>query len=102
MCLLCFVLVLCSGEEAKKRIYNVSCERYLGFGCEIDEETSTKLEGLVFTCTSLSLVLASVNKRVFFKCFFLCLQFQQVCLVFCLCFLIPMWILKTKITEVIN
>lgn len=38
--------VVGSEEEAKKRIYNVSCERYLGFGCEIDEETSTKLEGL--------------------------------------------------------
>ena len=51
VCLLCFVLVLSSEEEAKKRIYNVSCERYLGFGCEIDEETSTKLEGfcLLFT-----------------------------------------------------
>ncbi|XP_028752437.1 multiple organellar RNA editing factor 2, chloroplastic-like [Neltuma alba] len=34
-------------EEAKKRIYNVSCERYFGFGCEIDEETSFKLEGLL-------------------------------------------------------
>ncbi|GFZ13500.1 hypothetical protein Acr_23g0018850 [Actinidia rufa] len=33
-------------EEAKKKIYNVSCERYFGFGCEIDEETSNKLEGL--------------------------------------------------------
>lgn len=42
-----FVVVLVSEEEAKKRIYNVSCERYLGFGCEIDEETSTKLEGLL-------------------------------------------------------
>lgn len=38
--------VLGSEEEAKKKIYNVSCERYLGFGCEIDEETSNKLEGL--------------------------------------------------------
>ncbi|KAF2619546.1 hypothetical protein F2Q68_00038584 [Brassica cretica] len=49
----CYVQTLAkvvgSEEEAKKRIYNVSCERYLGFGCEIDEETSTKLEGLVFT-----------------------------------------------------
>ena len=35
----------CSEEEAKKKIYNVSCERYFGFGCEIDEETSNKLEG---------------------------------------------------------
>ncbi|THG12904.1 hypothetical protein TEA_021382 [Camellia sinensis var. sinensis] len=33
-------------EEAKQKIYNVSCERYFGFGCEIDEETSNKLEGL--------------------------------------------------------
>ncbi|KAH0449057.1 hypothetical protein IEQ34_022857 [Dendrobium chrysotoxum] len=33
-------------EEATKKIYNVSCERYFGFGCEIDEETSNKLEGL--------------------------------------------------------
>ncbi|KAF9608138.1 hypothetical protein IFM89_007524 [Coptis chinensis] len=38
--------VLGSVEEAKKKIYNVSCERYFGFGCEIDEETSNKLEGL--------------------------------------------------------
>ncbi|KAK3011311.1 hypothetical protein RJ639_012389 [Escallonia herrerae] len=38
--------VLRSEEEAKKKIYNVSCERYFGFGCEIDEETSNKLEGL--------------------------------------------------------
>ncbi|KAJ3680738.1 hypothetical protein LUZ60_017016 [Juncus effusus] len=38
--------VLGSEEEAKRKIYNVSCERYFGFGCEIDEETSTKLEGL--------------------------------------------------------
>ncbi|GKD09016.1 multiple organellar RNA editing factor 2, chloroplastic-like protein, partial [Tanacetum coccineum] len=35
---------LLSEEEAKKKIYNVSCERYFGFGCEIDEETSNKLE----------------------------------------------------------
>ncbi|KAL4024759.1 hypothetical protein IC575_013129 [Cucumis melo] len=38
--------VVGSEEEAKKRIYNVSCERYFGFGCELDEETSNKLEGL--------------------------------------------------------
>ncbi|GFP82945.1 dag protein chloroplastic [Phtheirospermum japonicum] len=37
--------VLGSEEEAKKKIYNVSCERYFGFGCAIDEETSNKLEG---------------------------------------------------------
>ncbi|KAK6143961.1 hypothetical protein DH2020_020781 [Rehmannia glutinosa] len=40
------LLVVDSEEEAKKKIYNVSCERYFGFGCEIDEETSNKLEGL--------------------------------------------------------
>ncbi|OMO95264.1 hypothetical protein CCACVL1_05456 [Corchorus capsularis] len=38
--------VVGSEEEAKKKIYNVSCERYFGFGCELDEETSNKLEGL--------------------------------------------------------
>ncbi|XVF66436.1 hypothetical protein PTKIN_Ptkin10aG0035700 [Pterospermum kingtungense] len=38
--------VVGSEEESKKKIYNVSCERYFGFGCEIDEETSNKLEGL--------------------------------------------------------
>lgn len=38
--------VVGSEEEAKNKIYNVSCERYFGFGCEIDEETSNKLEGL--------------------------------------------------------
>ncbi|XP_058078196.1 multiple organellar RNA editing factor 5, chloroplastic/mitochondrial-like [Magnolia sinica] len=36
---------LISEEEGKKKIYNVSYERYFGFGCEIDEETSNKLEG---------------------------------------------------------
>ncbi|KAL2319160.1 hypothetical protein Fmac_033036 [Flemingia macrophylla] len=41
-----FAQVLGSEEEAKKKIYNVSYERYFGFGCEIDEETSSKLEGL--------------------------------------------------------
>ncbi|KAK4259801.1 hypothetical protein QN277_006095 [Acacia crassicarpa] len=35
--------VVGSEDEAKKRIYNVSCERYFGFGCELDEETSNKL-----------------------------------------------------------
>jgi hypothetical protein len=44
--LVVFVGHWCSEEEAKKRIYNVSCERYFGFGCEIDEETSNKLEGI--------------------------------------------------------
>lgn len=39
------VVSFISEEEAKRKIYNVSCERYLGFGCEIDEETSNKLEG---------------------------------------------------------
>ncbi|VVA93334.1 unnamed protein product [Arabis nemorensis] len=38
--------ILGSEEEAKRKIYNVSCERYFGFGCEIDEETSNKLDGL--------------------------------------------------------
>lgn len=38
--------VLGSEDEAKNKIYNVSCERYFGFGCAIDEETSNKLEGL--------------------------------------------------------
>ncbi|KAJ9535462.1 hypothetical protein OSB04_un001408 [Centaurea solstitialis] len=40
--------VLGSEEEAKKKIYNVSCEKYFGFCCEIDEETSNKLEGFCF------------------------------------------------------
>ncbi|KAK2643726.1 hypothetical protein Ddye_018921 [Dipteronia dyeriana] len=46
----CYVQTLAkvvgSEEEAKKKIYNVSCERYFGFGCELDEDTSVKLEGL--------------------------------------------------------
>ena len=44
-----YCIFVASEEEAKKKIYNVSCERYFGFGCEIDEETSNKLEGL-FRC----------------------------------------------------
>ncbi|KAK4775746.1 hypothetical protein SAY87_023707 [Trapa incisa] len=38
--------VVGSEEEAKKKIYNVSCERYFGFGIQVDEETSNKFEGL--------------------------------------------------------
>ncbi|XP_028752456.1 multiple organellar RNA editing factor 2, chloroplastic-like isoform X2 [Neltuma alba] len=38
--------VVRSEAEANKRIYNVSCESYFGFGGDIDEETSNKLEGL--------------------------------------------------------
>ncbi|XP_074266231.1 multiple organellar RNA editing factor 2, chloroplastic-like [Silene latifolia] len=38
--------VVGSKEEAIKKIYNVSCERYFGFGCEVDEETAKKMEGL--------------------------------------------------------
>ncbi|CAN4096056.1 unnamed protein product [Withania somnifera] len=38
--------VVGSEEDAKKKIYNVSCERYFGFGCEVDEETANKMEGL--------------------------------------------------------
>ncbi|XP_044949900.1 multiple organellar RNA editing factor 2, chloroplastic-like [Hordeum vulgare subsp. vulgare] len=34
--------------EAEKRMYNVSRECYFGFGCEIDEETSSKLEAVLF------------------------------------------------------
>ncbi|RZB85037.1 Cyanate hydratase isoform D [Glycine soja] len=41
-----FLMLVFSEEEAKKKIYNVSCERYFAFGCDIDEETSNKLEGL--------------------------------------------------------
>ncbi|XP_074321812.1 multiple organellar RNA editing factor 2, chloroplastic-like isoform X2 [Silene latifolia] len=33
-------------EEAIKKIYKVSCEGYFGFGCEVDEETAKKMEGL--------------------------------------------------------
>ncbi|KNA24202.1 hypothetical protein SOVF_017900 [Spinacia oleracea] len=38
--------VLGSEEAAMQKIYNVSCERYFGFGCEVDEETANKMEGL--------------------------------------------------------
>ncbi|OWM90217.1 multiple organellar RNA editing factor 2, chloroplastic-like [Punica granatum] len=33
-------------EEAKQKIYNVSCERYFGFGIQVDEETSNQFEGI--------------------------------------------------------
>lgn len=49
-----------SEEESKQKIYNVSCERYFGFGCEIDEETSNKLEGQL----SFSLYLVSLSWSV--------------------------------------
>ncbi|WZZ39848.1 multiple organellar RNA editing factor 6, mitochondrial-like [Brassica napus] len=46
----CYVQTLAkivgSKEEAKRNIYNVSCEKYFAFGCEIDEETSNRLKGI--------------------------------------------------------
>ncbi|CAH8374187.1 unnamed protein product [Eruca vesicaria subsp. sativa] len=33
-------------EEAKRKIYNVSCDKYFAFGCEIDEEISNRLKGI--------------------------------------------------------
>lgn len=48
MCENFFLLWCVSEEEAKKKIYNVAFGRYYGFGCEIDEETSNKLEGLCY------------------------------------------------------
>jgi hypothetical protein len=56
-CLIFFFHMRCSEEEAKKKIYNVSCERYFGFGCEIDEETSNKLEGSFHLCSMMRLLL---------------------------------------------
>ncbi|KAI3879401.1 hypothetical protein MKX03_004101 [Papaver bracteatum] len=38
----CYVQTL--AKFLGRKIYNVSCERYFGFGCEIGEETSNKLE----------------------------------------------------------
>jgi hypothetical protein len=55
-----FFFLLCSEEEAKKKIYNVSCERYFGFGCEIDEETSNKLEGSFNLCSMMPLLRCSL------------------------------------------
>ncbi|KAJ6769146.1 MULTIPLE ORGANELLAR RNA EDITING FACTOR 2 CHLOROPLASTIC-RELATED-RELATED [Salix koriyanagi] len=41
-----WLILLAVRRKQRRKIYNVSCERYFGFGCEIDEETSNKLEGL--------------------------------------------------------
>lgn len=85
-----------SEEEAKQKIYNVSCERYFGFGCEIDEETANKLEGwcLVF--------FVIIIDDIFFGIYISHIDFvsMQGCLVFCLSYLILMLILKTRTMEV--
>lgn len=50
----CYVKTLAtllgSEEEAIKSIYNVSTERYYGFGCQISEETSYKVKELPGVC----------------------------------------------------
>ena len=38
-------------KKPRRKIYNVSCERYLGFGYEVDEETANK-NGRVVTITT--------------------------------------------------
>ncbi|KAL6567115.1 hypothetical protein OROMI_015519 [Orobanche minor] len=47
-CIETVVQVVCSEEEAKKRIYKVSCDRGFGlrFGCQLDWETAYKLQEL--------------------------------------------------------
>lgn len=87
----------------------MSCERYFGFGCELDEETSNKLEGMRFSvvetifclilqmglvlfCVLLCYILLTVD----FLFYFFILNFQQACRVFCLCFLTLMLTPKTK------
>lgn len=69
-----------SEEEAKKKIYNVSCERYFGFGCEIDEETSNKLEGwcLIFSWQEVGYFIAhsiSIRILMFFVVLFVSCRF---------------------------
>jgi hypothetical protein len=41
---LSFFHLWCCEEEAETKIYTTLCERHFGFGCDIDEETSNKLE----------------------------------------------------------
>ena len=80
-----------SEEEAKKKIYNVSCERYFGFGCELDEETSNKLEGITDPFQRIILLL--------FYCCLMCFVLflsEQEFLEFCLSFLIHMLMLSTR------
>ena len=85
-----------SEEEAKKKIYNVSCERYFGFGCEIDEETSNKLEGLYIL-----LSFPPFFSLICFSCIiYVVLYVLQVCLAFFLSFLILMLMPRTRIMEV--
>jgi hypothetical protein len=41
---LSFFHLWCCEEEAEKKIHTALCERHFGFGCNIDEDTSNKLE----------------------------------------------------------
>jgi len=41
------VNVVCSEEEAKKKIYSVSTSTYTGFGALISEELSYKVKGAI-------------------------------------------------------
>lgn len=54
-----------SEEEANKMIYNVCFERCFGFGGEIEEETSEKLEGCL-NCSFSFLVMSFLICAAYF------------------------------------
>lgn len=51
--------VLGSEEDARKKMYDVSCDGYFGFGAEVDKETAGELEG----ATGVLCVLPDVSKK---------------------------------------
>lgn len=95
------MILSCSEEEAKKKIYSVCTSTYTGFGALISEELSYKVKGGI----NIGLILAKVllHHEVLTELFLLCcLHSLKDCLEFFGCYLIRIWMFLTRITEVGN
>ncbi|CAL5325213.1 unnamed protein product [Camellia sinensis] len=51
-------------KEEDNALFTVSCEGYIGFGCEIVDETARKLQGLPGVRFSLPILMLMLRKRI--------------------------------------
>ncbi|KAI8030229.1 hypothetical protein LOK49_LG01G03951 [Camellia lanceoleosa] len=51
-------------KREQSKVFTVSCEGYIGFGCEIVDETARKLQGLPGVRFSLPILTLMLRKRI--------------------------------------
>lgn len=95
-----FSILVCSEEEARKKIYSVSTKHYFAFGALVSEELSYKIKSESFLlCPWIDTSFPCMFPFcVYPQCVFL--DVMQPCQGFVGFFLILIWTLRTKIMEV--